>query len=195
MDIAKSYTHLYPAPFTFSQLHPPSRSSIHLHPAHFNLHSALSNTLSVIRIKNWMQLGNFPKLRPQNSNWSILTENLHTWYLEGANFKSGLRVLKFRPPKNIFWANLSRKSKKCLFCPKTDTHGISRMLIFIRTSLFWSFQHWLYFGQIRTKKIQSCPFCLKIGTQSISRMLILIPTLVFWNSKPKPRGFWFVFWH
>ena len=172
MDTAKSYTHLYPAPFTFSQLHPPSLSSIHLHPAHFNLHSALSNTLSVIRIKNWMQLGNFPKLRPQNSNWSVLTENLHTWYLEGASSKSGLRVLKFRPPKNIFWANLSRKSKNVCFARKL-THTVSRGC-------------WFLFGHYFSEVSNPDSILGKLGPKKVVRFAWQLARRV-------SRGCWFLF--
>ena len=49
--------------------------------------------------------------------------------------QSALRFLKFLP-QNPFWANLGRKSQICSFSLKIGTHGISRMLILIPTSVF-----------------------------------------------------------
>ena len=47
---------------TSTQLHPPPLSSIHLHPAHFNLHPALCNTINVIRTKILHVIGQFPQI-------------------------------------------------------------------------------------------------------------------------------------
>ena len=56
-------------------------------------------------------LGNFPKFRPKNSKLSILTENLHAWYIGGADSKSRLRFLKFRP-QNPFLGKFGPKNSK-----------------------------------------------------------------------------------
>ena len=67
--ITKPCTHLYPPPPTSTPLHSPPPSSfqpqsstIHLHLAHFNLHSALCNTLNVIRTKTLSLIELFSKI-------------------------------------------------------------------------------------------------------------------------------------
>ena len=80
-------------------------------------------------------IGNLPKFRPNNLNFSILTEKGHTWCLDGSYSDSGLRFLKLLS-QNQFWANLCQKSQSCLFCLKIITHGISRMLVLIPPSVF-----------------------------------------------------------
>ena len=113
----------------------------------------------------------------------ILTENWHTRYTGGVDFKSRLRFSKF-DSKIYLWANLGPKIQSCPFCLKIGAHSVSRMLILNPDLDFWNFDPKIYFWANLGPKIQSCPFCLKIGTHGISRMLILIPTLVFWISNP-----------
>ena len=121
--ITKTSTHLHPAPSTSTQL---ISASTQL--------SATSSTL--LEPKYRTSLGDFPKFRLKNSKLSILTENWHTWYPGGAHSKSRLRFLKFRP-QNPFLRKFGLKSQSCSFCPKTGTHGISRMLILIPILVFW----------------------------------------------------------
>ena len=101
MGITKPCTHLHPAP---------SRS-IHLHPAHFSLHSALCNTLNIIQTKILHVIGNFPKFRRKNSKLSIFNENWCMWYLGGADSKSRLRFLKFWPQNSFLNKSWPKKSK------------------------------------------------------------------------------------
>ena len=84
--------------------------------------------------------------QPQNSKLSILTENWHIQYLGGAISESWFKSLKFRS-QNLFWANFSRKSQSCLFCPKIGTHGIWWMLLSIPTLVFWISNPKSIFGQ------------------------------------------------
>ena len=104
-------------------MHPPPPSSIHLHPAHFNLHptpsiptqlistsTQLSATPStLLEPKYRTQLGNFPKFRLKNSELSILTEIWYTWYLGGAD--SGHRFLTFRLQNPLLGKFGPKKSK------------------------------------------------------------------------------------
>ena len=104
-------THLQPPPVSSIQLHsPPPRSfqlpdsSIQLHPAHFSLHPALCNTLINIRTKIPNLIGQFPQFRTKNSKLIILTQNLYTWYLGGADpdkkFQKNSFLGKFGPKKS-----------------------------------------------------------------------------------------------
>ena len=69
LNRAPSSTHLHSPPPSSTQLHPsppssfqPPPSSIHLHPTHFSLHTALCNTLNVIRTKISHVIGQFPQI-------------------------------------------------------------------------------------------------------------------------------------
>ena len=205
---------------TSTQFHLSPPSSIQLHPAPptstwltstSTQVSAIPSTLLKPKYCTW--LGNFPKFRPKNPKLFILTENWQTLYLEGADSKSGLTFLEFRP-QNPFVSKFGPKKSKLFFLPEIGPYGISRMLILIPTLVFSISNLKSIFGQISAKKSQKCLFCLKIGIQSISRILVLIATLVFWISKPKsifgqiwvekPKfsiltniywGSWFLFWH
>ena len=98
-------------------MHPPPPSSIHLHPAHFNLHPApststqLSATPSTIFepkfARNWAIS---PKFRPKNQK-SILTENWHIWYIRSVDSESRLRFLKFQA-QNPFLGKFGPKNSK-----------------------------------------------------------------------------------
>ena len=103
MGITKPCTHFHPAPSTSTQLHP----------GHFSLHSALCNTLNIIRTKILHVIGNFPKFRRKNSKLSIFNGNWCMWYLGGADSKSRLRFLKF-----IFGQILAKKVKVVRFTLK-----------------------------------------------------------------------------
>ena len=103
MGITKPCTHFHPAPSTSTQLHP----------GHFSLHSALCNTLNIIRTKILHVIGNFPKFRRKNSKLSIFNGNWCMWYLGGADSKSRLRFLKFWPQNSFlgkFWPKKSKLS-------------------------------------------------------------------------------------
>ena len=62
-------------------------------------------------------MGSFPKFRLKKSKLSILTENWHTWYLEGADSKSRLWFLKLRP-QNPFFGEFGPKKSKLFFLPE-----------------------------------------------------------------------------
>ena len=175
-NINKEWVMLNRAP-TSPQFHPPPPSftpSTQFHPAHFNFHPVLSVTPAVLlEPKHRVYLGNCPKFRPKNSKLSVLTENWQTWYLWGADSKSGLKSLKFWPKIN-FWAISVRKSKKSPLCLKIGTHGISRMLVFIPTLVFWISNLKSIFRQIRVEKFRIVCFAWKL-------------------SERVPRGFWLLF--
>ena len=119
--------------------------------------SATSSTL--LEPKYRTKFSSFPKFKPKNPKLSILTENWHRWYFGGANSKSGLKCLKFRIQNPIF----EPKILSCLICPKTGTHGICRMLILIRTLLFWLCNPKSFLGKFGQKS-QSCPIYVKTST-------------------------------
>ena len=96
---------------TSTQLHPPPPTSIHLHPASSSLHSALGNSLNVIRTKMLHVIRQSPQIQAKYSKLSVLTENWNVWYLGGAVSKSGLRYLKFQPQNSFLGKFGSKKSK------------------------------------------------------------------------------------
>ena len=58
-------------------------------------------------LKFWHQNSFSSKFGLKKSKLFVLPENWHTWYLGRAGSKSGVKFLKFRPPKSIFrqvWA-------------------------------------------------------------------------------------------
>ena len=73
-----------------------------------------------------------------------------------------LWFLKFRP-QNPFFATSGRNSQSCLFCQKIDTHGISRMLIFISKLVFWIFNPKSIFAEIWTKINKVVRFVWKLA--------------------------------
>ena len=135
-------------------MHPPSPSSIHLHPGHFNLHPAPSTSIQLISV--YTQLFATPS--------TILDQNI-------------ARIWAISP-------NLGQEIKSCPFWLKICTHGILEVFIPNPDLDFWDSDPKIHFWANLGPKIQSSPFCLKIGTHSISRILILISTLVFWISNP-----------
>ena len=52
---------------------------------------------------------------------SVLPENWHTCFLEGADSYSDISCLNFKT-QIYFWASVGQKSQSCLFCLKTDVH-------------------------------------------------------------------------
>ena len=62
-----------------------------------------------------------------------------------------------------FWANLSRKSQRCLFSLKICTNVISRMLILIATLVFWICNPKSIFEPIRTEKVKVVRFAWKLA--------------------------------
>ena len=136
-------------------MQPPPPSSIHLHPAHFNLHPALSTSTRFISFST--QLSARPSTIFESNiacNWEISP-------------------------------SLGQKNKSCPFWLKIDTYGILEVLILNPDLDFWNYDPKIHFWENLGPKIQSCPFCLKIGAQSISRMLIPNPDWDFWNFDPK----------
>ena len=78
-----------------------------------------------------------------------------------------LRFLNFRP-QNPFFATSGRNSQSCLFCKKTDTHGISRMLISIPTLVFWISNPKSIFGETWAKENKVVSFVWKLA-HTVSR--------------------------
>ena len=136
-----------------------SKPCTHLHPTHFSLHPALCNNLYVIRTKILHVIGQFPQFSLKHSKSSIsLKIGLHS-LLEELRLNLHLNFSKFYP-KIHFRANLDQKkeSQSCPFCVKTGTHDILRMLILIRTVVFWIYNPISVFGQIWTKKVKIVRF-------------------------------------
>ena len=106
------------------------------------------------------------KFGSKNSKLFPLPETRHTEYLNYDNSYSNISFPNFQS-QIYFWSNLGQKSQHCPFCLKIGTQGISTMLIFIPTLVFWLSNPKSSFGR-----------------DAISRMLILIPTLVFSISNP-----------
>ena len=118
--IAKPCTHPHAVQFTSTHLHPtPSTSpqqiltSTNLHQSSINLHPSLISML--LKLKHRMQLSHFPKFRPKNSKLSVLTENLNTWYLGGADSEFGLN---FWNSESIFGQIWAEKVKNVCFAWK-----------------------------------------------------------------------------
>ena len=111
------------------------------------------------KYRTW--LGNFPKFRPKNSILFILTENWHTWYIEGADSESGLEI---PIPKFIFGQIWVEKVKVVRFTWEM-AHMISgRMLmILIPTLVFWVEKPESIFGQIWAAKIKDIHFGCKLA--------------------------------
>ena len=167
-------------------MHPPPRSSIHLHPAppssfqpppssfqpppsslqhpqqYLNQNIARNWAISPNlgrKIKNclfWLKIGT-------HGIMEVLTPNLD---LDFWNFD----------PKIHIWANLGTKIHSCPFCLKIGTHGVSRMLILIPTLVIWISNPNFLFGQIWAKKVKVVCFNWKLA-HMIS------------------RGCWFLFQH
>ena len=117
-----SSTHLHSAPSTSIQL--------------ISASTQLSATpATLLEPKYWMWLGNFSTFRPKNSKLSVLTENWHTWYLGGANSKSGLRFLKFRPQNQFLGKFGPTKLKLSLLTENWHTLYLE-MVILIPTLVF-----------------------------------------------------------
>ena len=122
-------------------MHPPPPSSIHLNPAHFNLHPAPSTSTQLISAST--------KLSPTLSKY--LNQNIaRNWAIS---------------------PNLGHKIKSCPSWLKIGTHGILEVLIPNPELDFWNSNPKIHFWANLGPKIQSWSFCLKIGTYGISGML------------------------
>ena len=106
------------------------------------------------------QLCNFPNFRPKYPKLSILTENWVTWYLGGADSKSGLRFLKLQP-QNPFLSkfgpkksNLSVLSKNWHTCYLKDADPFSKEADSCFGVSFLNFLSKIHFGQIWAKKVK-----------------------------------------
>ena len=191
MGITKPCTHLHPAQYSYTQLHPaPSTStqlistSTQLHPLPSSFQpppSSLQHTQQYLNqniARNWA-------ISP-NLGWKI--KSCPFWLKMGAHGILEVLIpnpdLDFRnsDPKIHFWANLDPKIQSCPFCLKIGAHSISRMLISNPDLDFWNFNPKVHLWANLDPKTQSCLFCLKNGIHGISRILILIPTLVSWIS-------------
>ena len=136
-------------------MHPPPPSSIHLPPAHFNIHPSPPTSSQLISASAQLSATPSPIFEPVVArNWAI--------------------------SPNLGW-----KIKSCPFWLKIGTHGILEVFIPNPDLDFWNSDPKINFWANLSPKIQSCPFCLKIGAFSIWRMLILNPDLDFRNSDPK----------
>ena len=135
-------------------MHPLPPNSINLHPAHFNLHAAHFSLHPALgrKIKCcpfWLKIGT-PEIlevlipNPELDFWNS-DPKIHFWANMSQGCRRILRMLVLNPDLDFwnfdakihFWANLDPKSQNCLFCLKTGTHGISRILILIATLVFW----------------------------------------------------------
>ena len=113
-----------------------------------------------------------------------MPQNLHRWYLGGANSKSTLTFLKFRF-QNSFLGKLGPKKGKLSILPENwHTSYLEDDYSYSNIS-FLNLQLQIHFWANLGHKGQSCLSCLKIDTWSMMRMLILIPTLIFSISNPK----------
>ena len=182
-------------------MHPPPPSSIHLHPAHFNIYPAPSTSTQLISTSTQLhppppssfQLSPSSLQHPQQDshqniarNWAI-SPNLGR-KIQRCPFwlKTGLYgILEVVIPKpdflGKFWPKKSKLpvlSENCHTWYLNDADSYSKFI-------FWISNPKIHFWANLGSKSQSCPFCLKIGTKGISRMLILIPTLVLWISNSK----------
>ena len=116
-----TYLHLPP----LSSFQPPPNST-HLHATYFSFHSALCNTLNVIRNQKLNVIRQFPKFRRKISNLFNLTKNC----------TYGIFQMLISNPELYFW-NCDPKihfldkpapnSESCPFCLKINTNSISRI--------------------------------------------------------------------
>ena len=136
----------------------------------------------------------FGQFRSKKSKLSVFPENWHTWHLHNADSYSNISFLKFQPQTH-FWANLGQKSQSWLFCLKTGTHVLSRLLILVPTLVFWISKPKSIFGQIWTKKLKVIHFGWKLGYRVSRQRLFLFqhyssqfPTLSPFLDKLGPKN-------
>ena len=121
---------------------------------------------------------------------SILTENRHAWSIGGADSKSRLRFLKFRPQNSFLDKFGPEDSKLSILSENWYTWYLKLLILIPNPDLdVWNSDPKIHFWANLGPKIQSCPFCLIIGTHNISRMLIPNPGLDFWNFDPQKSTF------
>ena len=88
MGVAKPCTLLHPAPFTSTQLCPPSPSSIHIHPAFYN-------TLNIIRTKISHVIGQFPQLQVLIPNTDLDILNFDPKFVFGQIWAKKVKIVGF----------------------------------------------------------------------------------------------------
>ena len=135
---------------------PPPPSPIHLHPAYFNPNGPFATPSTLLEPKYRIPPPPPPNPTPTNSKLSVLTENWLTWYLDVADSESGLNFLEFGS-QNQFCDKFGP------FCLKISAHGISRMLIFISTVVFWISNPKFIFRQICVEKFKVVCFAEKFA--------------------------------
>ena len=118
----KPCTHLHPAPFTSTQLHPPLPSSFHP-PASSLQHP--QQYLNQNYAPNWAISSNLGQIIKKRSFW--LKIGMHG-ILEVFIPNPDLDFWNIGP-KIHFWANLGPKIQSWPFCLKIEARSISRMLI------------------------------------------------------------------
>ena len=105
-----------------TQLHPLPPRSIHLHPAYFSHHSALCNTLNVIRTKisrNWAISPNLGRKTPQSCPFSL---KIGTYgILEMLIPNSDLDF--WNPDPKIHFGQTWGEKAESPFCLKIGKHG------------------------------------------------------------------------
>ena len=202
-----TFTHLHPAPSTYTQiistatqLHPPPLSSFHSPPSSLQ-HPQQYLNQNIAR--NWAISPNLSlKIKSCIFRLEIGTHGI----LEVLILNPDLDLWNFDQKIN-FWANLSAKIQTFPFCLKIGTllianpdldfwnfdskihfganFGILEVQIPNLDLDFWNSDPKIYFWANLSRKSQSCPFFLIIGTHDIFTMLILSSTLAFWISDPK----------
>ena len=138
-------------------MHPFPPSSIHLHPAHFNLHpappSSLQHPQQYLNQNIAHNLAISPnlgkKLKVVHIDWKLA----HMVYWR-CWFWIQTSIFEIVTPKSIFGQIWAPKIQSCPFCLKIGTHHISKMLILIATLMFWISNPNFLFGQILTKKVK-----------------------------------------
>ena len=129
-------------------MHLPPSTSTQLQSAYFSLPPTLCIPLNVIRTKTLDVIGQFPQIYAKKLK--VVRFDSKLAHLVSWKCWFQIWTLDFwnSSPKIHFWENLGQKNQSCLFCLKTDTHGISRMLILIPTLVFWIVNPKSIFGQI-----------------------------------------------
>ena len=116
-------------------------------------------------------------------------------------------------PKIHYWVNFGQKSQSCLFFQRIGTHGISRMLIFIPTLVFWISNPKSIFGQICAKQFKVVRFAWELAYMVSERCwffefvkrnpffekFVLKKIKVVWFVEKLAHmiseRWWFLFWH
>ena len=87
------------------------------------------------------------------------------WHTECLNDVDSYSNITF--PYIFFWKNLGWKIQSCSFWLKVGTHGISRTLILIPTTVFWIANPKSIFGQIWAENVKAVSFSWKLAHKHI----------------------------